>query len=602
MGLPSIYPTGVTIYKPEKCWNGYNLVPTIDSGALLFDMNGNEVRRWEQFHGFPNKLLPNGNLIGYSGDRNPKYGMQDGLDLVQVDYDGNIVWKFEKFEFVEDEGEEPRWMARTHHDYQREGNPVGYYVPGQIPEINKGNTLILAHKTLYNEKISDKKLLDDVFYEVDWEGNILWQWNANEHFDEIGFSEDAKKTIYANPNMRNADGGVGDWLHINCMSYLGPNKHYDNGDERFNPENIIFDSREANFIAIISKKTGKIVWKIGPNWNDKDIKHIDFIIGPHHAHLIPQGLPGAGNILVFDNGGWGGYGLANPSSKDGLKNALRDYSRVLEINPVTLEIVWEFTPESIKAAIPTDAAKFYSPYVSSAQRLPNGNTLIDEGSDGRVFEVTAEKEIVWEWISPYFTDDGEDAKTTNNMIYRAYRYPYDWVPQEEKPIEIEIKPIDIKTYRLENAGKFGAKSVVKVEGTIPYSVSAALCVAKIDESKKVNKEKLFTVNRNLFEEIIEEKKNIEKLELILFGAERCKHCKALHPIIEKVLESDLAKYIKAKYVDVDKNLEITERYKVQGIPVIIITDGEKELSRKAGEKSYNELYSWIEDLINKNVR
>jgi|GEM_PF-522810 len=53
---------------------------------------------------------------------------------------------------------------------------------------------------------------------------------------------------------------------------------------------------------------------------------------------------------------------------------------------------------------------------------------------------------------------------------------------------------------------------------------------------------------------------------------------------------------------VDKNLEITERYKVQGIPVIIITDGEKELSRKAGEKSYNELYSWIEDLINKNVK
>ena len=193
MGLPSIYPTGVTIYNPEKCWNGYNLVQTIESGALLFDMNGNEVRRWDQFHGFPNKLLPNGNLIGHSGDRNPKYGMQDGLDLVQIDYDGNIVWKFEKFEFVEDEGEEPRWMARTHHDYQREGNPVGYYVPGQIPEINKGNTLILAHQTLYNKKMSDKKLLDDVFYEVDWEGNILWQWNANEHFEEIGFSEDAKK-------------------------------------------------------------------------------------------------------------------------------------------------------------------------------------------------------------------------------------------------------------------------------------------------------------------------------------------------------------------------------------------------------------------------
>ena len=167
MGQPTIFPTGVTIYKPEKCWNGYNLVPTINSGALLFDMNGNEIRRWEQFHGFPNKLLPNGDLIGYSGDRDPKYGMQDGVDLVQIDYDGNIVWKFNRFEFIEDEGNEAQWMARTHHDYQREGNPVGYYVPEQNPLLREGKTLILGHKTVRNEKISDKKLLDDVFYEVD---------------------------------------------------------------------------------------------------------------------------------------------------------------------------------------------------------------------------------------------------------------------------------------------------------------------------------------------------------------------------------------------------------------------------------------------------
>ena len=67
----------------------------------------------------------------------PKYGMQDGLDLVQIDYDGNIVWKFEKFGICW------RWRWRTKMDgknspyYQREGNPVGYYVPGQIPEVNK---------------------------------------------------------------------------------------------------------------------------------------------------------------------------------------------------------------------------------------------------------------------------------------------------------------------------------------------------------------------------------------------------------------------------------------------------------------------------------
>jgi hypothetical protein len=598
MGQPTIFPTGVTIYKPEKCWNGYNLVPTINSGALLFDMNGNEIRRWEQFHGFPNKLLPNGDLIGYSGDRDPKYGMQDGVDLVQIDYDGNIVWKFNRFEFIEDEGNEAQWMARTHHDYQREGNPVGYYVPEQNPLLREGKTLILGHKTVRNEKISDKKLLDDVFYEVDWEGNILWEWHANEHFDEIGFSEEAKKTIYKNPNIRESDGGVGDWLHTNCMSYLGPNKRYNEGDERFHPENIIFDSREANFLAIISKKTGKIVWKIGPNWDDENIKHISYIIGPHHTHLIPEGLPGEGNILVFDNGGWGGYGVPNTVSEDGTKNVWRDYSRVLEINPITLEIVWQFTPESIRAGIPTDASKFYSPYVSSAQRLPNGNTLIDEGSNGRLIEVTYEKEIVWEWISPYFSNS-KDEDPINNMIYRGYRYPYSWVPQEEIPEEIAIEPLDITTYRLPNAGKFGAKKVITVEGTLPYSESGALCVAKIDETDKLrNREKLFKVNRDLFTEVSEEEilKN-DKLELVLFGAERCSHCKKLYPVIEKLIQSDFRNRIEAKYIDVDKNPNLTQEKGIRGIPTVIVSKYETELARTSGEKTYEELMKFLSSFL-----
>ena len=489
-------------------------------------------------------------------------------------------------------------MARTHHDYQREGNPVGYYVPEQNPLLREGKTLILGHKTVRNEKISDKKLLDDVFYEVDWEGNILWEWHANEHFDEIGFSEEAKKTIYKNPNIRESDGGVGDWLHTNCMSYLGPNKRYNEGDERFHPENIIFDSREANFLAIISKKTGKIVWKIGPNWDDENIKHISYIIGPHHTHLIPEGLPGEGNILVFDNGGWGGYGVPNTVSEDGTKNVWRDYSRVLEINPITLEIVWQFTPESIRAGIPTDASKFYSPYVSSAQRLPNGNTLIDEGSNGRLIEVTYEKEIVWEWISPYFSNS-KDEDPINNMIYRGYRYPYSWVPQEEIPEEIAIEPLDITTYRLPNAGKFGAKKVITVEGTLPYSESGALCVAKIDETDKLrNREKLFKVNRDLFIEVSEEEvlKN-DKLELVLFGAERCSHCKKLYPVIEKLIQSDFRNRIEAKYIDVDKNPNLTQEKGIRGIPTVIVSKYETELARTSGEKTYEELMKFLSSFL-----
>ena len=55
-------------------------------------------------------------------------------------------------------------------------------------------------------------------------------------------------------------------MHINCVSVLGENKWYDAGDERFHPDNLIFDARNANILAIISKKTGEIVWQIGPDF------------------------------------------------------------------------------------------------------------------------------------------------------------------------------------------------------------------------------------------------------------------------------------------------------------------------------------------------
>ncbi len=64
-------------------------------------------------------------------------------------------------------------------------------------------------------------------------------------------------------------------------------------------------------------------------------------------------------------------------------------SRVLEINPVTLELVWSYTNP-----------RFFSTNISGAQRLPNGNTLITAGAGGRMFEVTTEGTIVWEYMYP----------------------------------------------------------------------------------------------------------------------------------------------------------------------------------------------------------
>jgi Arylsulfotransferase (ASST) len=487
MGYPSVYPTGVTVYNPERAWSGYTLFQAAGVGALLIDMSGREVQLWRGLQGFPNKLLPGGQVFGSTGERNPRHGAQDQVDLVQVDFDGKVLWRFDRLEHISDPDEKPRWLARQHHDYQRQGNPVGYYTPGQEPLTDRGNTLILVHENVQNAAISSKPLLDDRIVEVDWSGNIVWQWRPNEHFDELGFDEAAKASLRRNPNVRapGANGlggaateGVGDWLHINSLSVLGPNRWFDAGDARFHPDNLIWDAREANIIAIVDKRSGKIVWKLGPRYDGNDAERkLGWIIGQHHAHLIPQGLPGAGNLLVFDNGGWAGYGAPNPGAPDGLKTALRDYSRVLEIDPITLEIVWQYTPKEAGFVVPLDAARFYSPFISSAQRLANGNTLITEGSDGRIFEVTPDHELVWEYISPYWRQGAMHL----NLVYRAYRAPYDWVPQLSAPREVAIERLDVKTFRVPGAAALGRDRVVAVEGTESALSDGALCVTTDDE-------------------------------------------------------------------------------------------------------------------------
>jgi hypothetical protein len=438
MGHPRIYPTGTTLYDANAAWSGYTVFPSA-KGALLIDMRDNEVQLWAGLDGFPNKILPGGYILGSTGERNLKYNYLEYVDLLQVDWEGNIVWKFDRNEYSEDPGEPLRYVARQHHDFQREGSPIGYYAPGLKPKTGSGNTLLLVHKNISNPVISDKPLLDDRFIEVDWEGNIIWEWLAGEHFDEMGFDEETKNMLFRDPSL--VFTGQGDWLHINNIASLGPNKWYDRGDQRFHPDNIIWDARNANFLAITDKKTGKIVWRIGPNWNENGAAHkIGWMIGQHHLHMIPRGLPGEGNLFIFDNGGWGDYDIAIRPSRYIVRNRNRDYSRIVEFNPITLEIVWEYNAE--KAGF-QDKQRFYSPYISSIQRLPNGNTLITEDSDGRIFEVTVDYKTVWEYINPYYF---EAHGGVYNMIYRAYRVPYDWIPQLVIPNEESIPALDVGSF------------------------------------------------------------------------------------------------------------------------------------------------------------
>lgn len=437
---PRLVVTGVTSYTPDKAWNGFTVLAGTESVKLV-DMNGNLVHEWDikGATAFPAKIYPGGYALS---NMHPQYreAGQGQTMVTLMDFSGKVVRSFNKLNKVKTPGkgmpleaDGSAWIARSHHDYQIEGSSTGYFAPNTKVKFD-GKMLILAHHSSMTPKITDKvQLQDDRIIIIDKSGKIIFDWKAVEHIDEF-------KNMLDNPDVKrrlnNVEAEIGtaptdleyngfDWFHINCASWLGPNKWYDAGDQRFHPDNIIADSRETSHMFIIDHKTGKVVWQVAPPFTGEDAD-IGAVYGVHHTHMIPKGLPGAGNILIYDNGGTTSY------HKEQLPP--RSYSRIVEYDPVTKKKVWEYsvrTASKLSWQLYGDKF-FFSAHISSAQRLPNGNTLICEGSASRIFEVTPDYKIVWEYISPYAADDA------NHSVYRAYRVPYDWVPQLPKGSEVPV--------------------------------------------------------------------------------------------------------------------------------------------------------------------
>ena len=136
-----------------------------------------------------------------------------------------------------------------------------------------------------------------------------------------------------------------------------------------------------------------------------------------HGHMLQcLGDKPCHFILIFDNG---------PHRLD----QTFPFSRVIEIDPKANRIVWSY-----QEAIPSN---FFSPRISNAQRLPNGNTLIDEGFFGRFFEVTPGGETVWEYINPYFGPAGAPANTQSNNVFRVYRYTDEEIADADEALRDE---------------------------------------------------------------------------------------------------------------------------------------------------------------------
>ena len=429
LAAPSVYPTGTTTFDPGRTWSGYTVLsPLGEQAVVVIDMNGNVVKRWEGYvnsAGGPARILPGGQVIAAVGSNPPK---QESLGLVQQDFAGNVIWQFDHNEQITTGEGQTIWSIRQHHDWQREDFPAGYYSPSITPGASPSNVLVLTHTNRSDPKVAPGvELEDDRIIEIAPDGRIVWEWIAGTHIDEFGFSPEARESI-AGGQPR----GAYDWLHVNSATYVGPNQWFDQGDTRFAPNNVIISSRQASLVAIIDRD-GHVVWQIGPDYDrTPEESRIRQIIGQHHAHMIPRGLPGGGHVMIFDNGGSSGYGRPSPIAPNGSGIYARATSRIVEIDPVTLELVWSY-----------NGPNFFATNISGAQRLPNGNTLITEGPSGRIFEVTTDGDIVWEYVHPEFVGPRQA-----NSVYRAYRVPYDWIPQIRQPRERAVTPPSRAAFRV----------------------------------------------------------------------------------------------------------------------------------------------------------
>ncbi|WP_274916739.1 arylsulfotransferase family protein [Streptomyces sp. WZ-12] len=205
----------------------------------------------------------------------------------------------------------------------------------------------------------------DTLREVDADGCPLWSWSAADHLDP---EEYPLHPAYSREH----------WPLINSVLPLA------DGD-------VLVSLRSVSAVIVVNRATGAVRWRTRPG----------LVSQQHHPTELPNG-----NFLIFDNG------VFRPDCDV-------PYSRVIEVDRATGEVVWEYHDPAREA--------FFAPFMGSAQRLPNGNTLVTDSPAGRLFEVTAEGRVCWEYVVPEFggyrePEVGALFPTQNNAVFRAYRY------------------------------------------------------------------------------------------------------------------------------------------------------------------------------------
>ena len=177
-----------------------------------------------------------------------------------------------------------------------------------------------------------------------------------------------------------------DFLHANRLDWMSGGALAER-DPLYASSNVLITLRMQDTVAIFDTARGELVWA----WGQGEI------VGPHDAQVLANG-----HLLIFDN-------RSRSLAKHG-----DGWSRIIELDPLTREIVWEYRADPPNA--------FYSHSRGTVQRLPNGNTVIASSNQARGFEVTPDGDVVWTYLAPP-TENGK------RPVFRMQRYAPEFVEQ-----------------------------------------------------------------------------------------------------------------------------------------------------------------------------
>ena len=417
------------VTNTAKAAPGYTLfAPKHRTMTYLINNEGQAVHQWTKSQYEPGQtvyLLENGHLLRccFTHAQGFTRGGEGGR-LEEYDWDDNLVWEFD---YASDK-------HMLHHD---------------IAVLPNGNILALAVERRSLDEcvvagfdpgmIRDSELYPDYVIEIEPArpkgGKIVWEWHVWDHLIQ---NRDSQKTNYGkvaeHPERIDVDcngrGTPAFWNHMNSITY---NAKLDQ---------IMLSVRGCNEIWIVDHSTtaqeatgrtggrcgkgGDLLYRWGnPAAYGRGDSRARQLFQQHDARWIPEGYPGAGNILIFNNGLDRDYSsieeIAPPMDASG-NYQLSESSAYGPFKPV-----WNYT-----APNKTD---FFSSEISGAQRLPNGNTLICAGVLGTFFEVTTKGDTVWKYVNPVVRGgilaQGEQPGVDDrghylNAVFRIHRYTPDY--------------------------------------------------------------------------------------------------------------------------------------------------------------------------------